>query len=369
MNRATKPLPSRDLQFPSPFTFISRDPITLIELRMRTFSGIIRSKPNWWEKVQDPQLVATWRQEMVEQDRETVERLWGGEERFKHGRGTKQWPRDPITEAQLDYIFDQLKYDAAQRDLETGIFVTSIPKVYESRSLVPHGLKHALFAGVDALESIPEEKDWHPGSNQQVLDLVHPSLYCLRIDRTLVRSPASTGADSLHVLSLEEYKSKRPDLSPFLEFQPFSVSSKYQWLPTDFAVAEGGQAKPLGYINNLHPIRHHQLYSAISTVLSRFIPLLERVLTDTLNPDSPPAISVNPYMWYDHLEEPDWDEAIQRRENGKIPKKSGREQSNGLSFPTPRHSHLLRTLAHATGPSSRCVVAPCKSSSSSPPSS
>ena len=124
MNRATKPLPSRDLQFPSPFTFISRDPITLIELRMRTFSGIIRSKPNWWEKVQDPQLVATWRQEMVEQDRETVERLWGGEERFKHGRGTKQWPRDPITEAQLDYIFDQLKYDAAQRDLETGIYVS-----------------------------------------------------------------------------------------------------------------------------------------------------------------------------------------------------------------------------------------------------
>lgn len=24
-----------------------------------------------------------------------------------------------------------------------------------------------------------EPKDWHPGSKNQVLDLVHPSLYCL----------------------------------------------------------------------------------------------------------------------------------------------------------------------------------------------
>ena len=32
---------------------------------------------------------------------------------------------------------------------------------------------------VAVLENVPDnEKDWHPGSNNQVLDLVHPSLYC-----------------------------------------------------------------------------------------------------------------------------------------------------------------------------------------------
>ncbi|KAI0333265.1 hypothetical protein GY45DRAFT_1272421 [Cubamyces sp. BRFM 1775] len=309
MSRTTNPLPSNALLFDNPFTFISRNPVTLVELRMRKFSGMIRSKPNWWEKVQDPQLIEKWRKEMVEQDREAVERLWGGEERFKHGRGTKQWPRDPITDAQLDYIFDQLQYDAARRDPETGIFAMSIPKVYESRSLIPMHLKSALLVGVHALESIPdEEKDWHPGSNQQVLDLVHPSLYCLRLDQSLVRSANSTGAESLHVLTFEEYKSRRPDLSQILQHHPFFISSKYQWLPTDFAVAEDGKASPLGYINNLHPLRNHELYSTISDVLSRFVPLFERVLSDMLNPDPPPAISVNPYDWYEHLEEPDWDE-------------------------------------------------------------
>ncbi len=35
----------------------------------------------------------------------------------------------------------------------------------------------ALVRGVAILESVPdEEKDWHPGSEHQVLDLVHPSL-------------------------------------------------------------------------------------------------------------------------------------------------------------------------------------------------
>ena len=111
-------------RFPSPFLFIPRQPVTLVELRMRTFSGTIRSKPNWWTKVHDPEIVAKWRQEMIEQDRATVDRLWGGEKRFECGSGEKKWPRDPITDAQLDYIFDQLTYEAGRYDEATGIVVS-----------------------------------------------------------------------------------------------------------------------------------------------------------------------------------------------------------------------------------------------------
>ena len=112
-------------KFPSPFRFNAFEPITLVELRMRFYSGKIRSKPLWWEKVHDSEIVAKWHAEIVEQDRVAVERLWGGEERLVNWEdGAKKWPRERITPAQLDYIFQELKYEAARRDPETGIFVS-----------------------------------------------------------------------------------------------------------------------------------------------------------------------------------------------------------------------------------------------------
>ncbi|OSC97245.1 hypothetical protein PYCCODRAFT_1399071 [Trametes coccinea BRFM310] len=297
---------SQSLEFPSPFIFIDRDPITLIELRMRTFSGMIRSKPDWWVKIHDPELVAKWRQEMIDQDRDAVEKLWGGEERFEHGRGKKQWPRDKISDTQLKYIFEQLKYESSQRDDETGIFAAAIPKVYESRSLIPADLKSALVSGVSDLESVPEEeKDWHPGTNKQVLDLVHPSLYCLRIGESLVRRKDASGADVVSVLNKEDYASQRPDFAGVEEF----VSSDYQWLPTDFEVAGDGSVtvQPLGYINNLHPIKHRSLYNTIASVLGRFVPLFNKVLSDMLNPEPALAISPDPLKWYNHIQVPEFD--------------------------------------------------------------
>jgi threonine/homoserine/homoserine lactone efflux protein len=42
---------------------------------------------------------------------------------------------------------------------------------------VPESLRAELLREVEKLENVPE-KDWHPGSNGLVLDLVHPSLFC-----------------------------------------------------------------------------------------------------------------------------------------------------------------------------------------------
>ncbi|KAI0631404.1 hypothetical protein C8Q77DRAFT_1061431 [Trametes polyzona] len=275
---------------------------------MRKFSGMIRAKPDWWTKVYDPALVSKWRAEMVEQNRAAVDRFWGGEKRFDYGYGEKKWPRDPITDAQLDYIFDQLRYEADQRDPVTGIYTAAIPRVYESRSLISPELKANLVSAMSVLESVPDdEKDWHPGSNKQVLDLVHPSLYCLRIGHSHIRVvDPTTGSSSVHVLSEEEYRTRRPDLLEDLGNREYLVSPRYQWLPTDFRVSETGDVKPLDYINNLHPIQHRSLYPVISTVLSRFVPLFERVISATLSPEPPLAIVVNPHKWYDHLPEPEY---------------------------------------------------------------
>ena len=125
-------------QFPSPFEFNFRHPIPLLELRMWKLSGHIRSKPNWWTKVQDPELTAKWREEMVEQDAAIVDRFWGGPKRLEWDlstTGERQWPRSKITNAQLDYIFDQLRYEATRYDAATGIFVRTFPSWWFVASL------------------------------------------------------------------------------------------------------------------------------------------------------------------------------------------------------------------------------------------
>jgi hypothetical protein len=51
--------------------------------------------------------------------------------------------------------------------------------VWQADGQVPESLRKSLLREVAKLENVPEkDKDWHPGSNGQVLDLVHPSLFC-----------------------------------------------------------------------------------------------------------------------------------------------------------------------------------------------
>ncbi|KAH9913970.1 uncharacterized protein BXZ73DRAFT_92881 [Epithele typhae] len=282
------------------------DPITLVELRMRQYSGAIRAKPRWWEKINDPAIAAKYREEIVADDLAKVEHFWGGERR----RQQYLWPCDSLSEEQLAYIFDELKYEAAVRDPNTGMFASGascVPKVYESQSHIDPILKEQLVHAVSVLEDVPDdEKDWHPNTDRQVLDLVHPSLYCLCIGRSLFRPPSQDGKDdSLGILSQQDYVTKRWDIGSFES----EASPAYQWLPTDFKVTETGAVSALGYINNLHPIRHRPLYNALERILARFVPLFDRVLEDTVSSDRPlPFSALNlenfVHLWYRDVPEP-----------------------------------------------------------------
>ncbi|RPD59833.1 hypothetical protein L227DRAFT_575835 [Lentinus tigrinus ALCF2SS1-6] len=71
---------------------------------------------------------------------------------------------------------------------ETGIYATSVGNMYESRSLISLELRQNYIKSVSLLENVPdEEKDWHPDTNNRVLDLlVRPSMYCIRIGESYV---------------------------------------------------------------------------------------------------------------------------------------------------------------------------------------
>eukprot|EP00966_Prymnesium_polylepis_P127374 2946053-Prymnesium_polylepis.1 len=66
---------------------------------------------------------------------------------------------------------DELRWQAGERVLPGGVEGT-----FAADEVLPTALHDALVAGFTSLASGP--KDWHPGSNEQVLDLVHPSLFC-----------------------------------------------------------------------------------------------------------------------------------------------------------------------------------------------
>lgn len=85
------------------------------------------------------------------------------------------------------------------------------------------------------------------------------------------------------------------------------MSTKYQWLPTDFTISATGEVVAVDYINNLHPMRHRALHSCIPDILTRFVPLFERVLGHAIMPHRPLAINTGPGDWYQGLgaEEPE----------------------------------------------------------------
>ena len=61
--------------------------------------------------------------------------------------------------------------------------------VIKSDTAVSSDLKEALRAAAAPLEAVPDRlKDWHPGSDGKVLDLVHPSLFSLIYGRSKIVS-------------------------------------------------------------------------------------------------------------------------------------------------------------------------------------
>ncbi|MEV5942288.1 DUF4246 domain-containing protein [Streptomyces sp. NPDC051994] len=242
--------------FPLPF-HVSRSislatPRTLRELQMMQCSALIRAKPGWFDKMNDADIVNRWTQEAVAQG---------------------------LTEAQVRYVLDELLHYAALRDARTGIEVSAVDGVWQSDTLIDDKLRSRLREAVRVLEQVPEaERDWHPGSDGQVLDLVHPSLFCL------VREVSGAPEEAWQ--------------NPTNRYSRYEFSEKFQWLPTDVDVSDDGDVTFRSYVNNVHPEIHRELASVLPDLFARLRPLLENVLTDLRHP-RPLRIEADPFGWYD----------------------------------------------------------------------
>lgn len=219
---------------------------------MMECSSHIREKPGWFDKMNDAGIRDRWTREAIAQG---------------------------LTEAQVRYVLAELPHYAALRDGRTGVEVSAVDGVWQSDTLVDDALRSRLREAVRVLEQVSEaERDWHPGSDGQVLDLVHPSLFCL------VRE-----ASGAH---------ERAWRNPTDRYTRYEFSERFQWLPTDVDVSDDGDVSFRSYVNNVHPETNRELASVLPDLFARMRPLLENVLTDLRHP-RPLRIEADPFGWYD----------------------------------------------------------------------
>jgi hypothetical protein len=248
-------------------------------------SDSIRAKPHWKSKYKDAEIAARWKAEIREQPDFDTDNL----------------------EAVIEYTFRELAwYEYLEHTfpgIEKGAFRCGIDDkiVWGDDGPDDEALRHSLKLAVEqfaALEFGALGPDYHPGSNQQVVDLVHPSLYPLQYGKTPVVVADATAATpswcqrdwldtDAKLLTGQKYAIAKFDdavrlAKPHVDF---GVSQHYQWLPAVMTVARGLREYSFqSYINNLSPLKYQELYTVIARVFNRAVPALNLSLSRLLTP-------------------------------------------------------------------------------------
>ncbi|KAG8705992.1 hypothetical protein FRC09_002641 [Ceratobasidium sp. 395] len=268
----------------------------LVELEMTRLSAALREKDLWWTKFQNEEILAKWRVEAVQQAK-------------------------LMKPSHIDYVLKELDGYAKLRDEATGVEVGCYDKIWQSDKLVPSSLKQRLLDGIAKLENVPDsEKDWHPRSNHQVLDLVHPSLYPIVYERTLAYHGNTSDPQQrrLQAIPMPPVVEAHDKYGFFAEDGNYHVSYQFQWLPTDFEVSQDGKsAKSVSYINNLNPGVHLDLHHTLEDVVAKFVPLFEHVLTDSIPENKAvPQRVPNEYSYNEtYAPQPEWSDNLDEEEN------------------------------------------------------
>lgn len=260
---------------------------------MTELINIITSKPNWSEKINNIEITTKWRGELIQQgiNEKYLDLVIDLLKNYK----TKEYKEDDTYEWVIDIhvnpnecsIVDDCKckckvcrawnIDEISDDDETSDDdeisdddekIISRKKRNECECIKFELLKEKKrkfmlkFISIDYgsvndkikknlkiyTAKLEKEKpiDYHPGTNDQVIDLVHPSLYCYvkGITKTTV---------------------------------PVNPKIMFQWLPAEISLINR-KAIIKSYINNLDPIKNIDLYITIANIFEKFVPKFEYVL-------------------------------------------------------------------------------------------
>lgn len=213
----------------------------------------LSDKPDWTRKVFDKAIVEKWKEEAL---------TMGWEKVVEYGDMSPEMVWKGILE-----LRDKAKfYD--EHGFVPVLDVSSC--VVKSDVALTDELKASLRAAIAPLEQVPaKEKDWHPGSDGKVLDLVHPSLYPLIYGKSRILPDTTISVeDCLDHIGKGVVIKKDPEL----EENPL-WSNKFQWLPCNVSFPDDINAQIDSYVNNLHPLNHKALYPVLEELITRAVPL------------------------------------------------------------------------------------------------
>ncbi|KAL8942147.1 MAG: hypothetical protein Q9216_001832 [Gyalolechia sp. 2 TL-2023] len=269
----------------------------------------ITDKPGWDRKILDDVIVAKWRAEIFNPktpDDETTaveaasraddptdsDVADGASDVSGSEFSGSQWSASHATPVVSSRMFEwavaEVKYKA---ELWKQIScIEALDGVWKSDTIVGEDIRKGLEETVRPLEDISaDDQDWHPGSNGQVLDLIHPSIYPLVYGQSKILEFQTCNADDCTSWIGNGITLRPPDLAAGLEGE---WSKRFQWLPTEFDAQLGTEDVHVkSYINNLHPRHHPRLYSIIAQVVAKAIPLWDRVLSHVIAPPMDPRVS------------------------------------------------------------------------------
>lgn len=214
-------------------------------------SAYIRSKPGWTQHRKYGGVVAKWRQELSLL--------------FE----SQLLPFDEL----FDYVIRELQWyanlQAGEGIGDNGFTIEFDDKVLVSGWAVDNDTKLQLQSASKALyQLLGNHLDYRPGTDRQVVDLVHPSVYPLQYGKTPILKQ--------NKLQMSAYDPKimtfKPGVAPNFHYKSF------QWLPSLFCLDSTGAYTLQSYINNLHP-KNSQLYTLIEQVFNASVPALELMLS------------------------------------------------------------------------------------------
>ncbi|KAJ2864086.1 hypothetical protein GGH94_003166 [Coemansia aciculifera] len=251
---------------------------TLSERRMRQMSRDIRTKPDWIETLNNMETRANWAAEAKAQE---------------------------LTDVEFEYVLDELAYYSSLHLPDSDAKLSTADGVWFSNTLIDAETTNGLKEYAAILEGVPDrQKDWYPEGQSRVLNMIDPSLYPLIYSRSwLCRQPSTSPQAALTLDaprefpgSLEMWRQALSDTGdneldyylPVINGCNNTCESRgFGWLPSEFRVDDNGAVTIESYINNLHPVKHEALYPIIANVFSKFLPLLEQVVTDLVHPRQP----------------------------------------------------------------------------------
>ncbi|KAJ2034018.1 hypothetical protein H4S03_005264 [Coemansia sp. S3946] len=235
---------------------------TIVERRMRQMSSDIRSRSDWIETINNADTRAGWAAEAKAKE---------------------------LTEIEFAYVLDELAYYASLHPPGSNARLSAADGVWFSDILVDVKTTDELKDYAAILEGVPDnQKDWYPEGQSRVLNLIDPSLFPLIYNRSKLCRQTREFPGSLEgwrkALRVGEDGESAYYL-PIWDWRYGSYTSdKFSRLPSEFCVDDNGVVNIESYINNLHPVKHAALYPIIASIFSKFLPLLEQVVTDIVHP-------------------------------------------------------------------------------------